>query len=211
VALWRDWARRAGWALIGVALLALAGWVMIRALIAQHNPDEFQRWTNWSNILALPVGAVGTALVVLEKATRRPKPMPVGDRRVERALADLAVRVGGDWADEAVRREVTRPAPVLVRWSSTGRPAASRQVVLNEAGPDWRELPLRGQLDALNREIVDAFLGLPQRRCRASCGPRTERPPGTPTATALIRPHGTLAARRRPDICWRDSARLTRL
>jgi len=62
----------------------------------------------------------------------------------ERAVADLTVRVEREWAEEAVLRDVTRPAPLMVRWSSTGRAAGGRQVVVDDAGPDWRELPLRG-------------------------------------------------------------------
>ncbi|GIE91496.1 hypothetical protein Are01nite_79760 [Actinoplanes regularis] len=80
-------------------------------------------------------------------------------------LTDLGVRVGRQWAEEAKRREVIRPAPVMVRWSSTGRPSASRQVVLdNESGPGWQEMPLRGRFDPINEEIVAALRGLPHQQ-----------------------------------------------
>jgi predicted negative regulator of RcsB-dependent stress response len=37
-------------------------------------------------------------------------------------------------------------------------------VVLDETGPGWEELPLRGEIDGLNRTIVEAFLELPHRQ-----------------------------------------------
>src|SRR5438045_3306123 len=43
-------------------------------------------------------------------------------------------------------------------------PAACREVVLGESGSDWRELPLRGELDPLNQQIVDALRALPHRQ-----------------------------------------------
>ncbi|WP_345074909.1 NACHT domain-containing protein [Phytohabitans flavus] len=128
------------------------------------NSEEFQRWASWSNVLALPVAVVAVG-VTLEKATRSSQWAVASDDQVEQAVADLAVRIEGDWAEEAARRGVTRPTPVRIRWSSTGQQAASRQVVLNDPlGGTWRQLPLRGKTDALNQEIVEAFRRLPHRQ-----------------------------------------------
>ncbi|BAL90387.1 hypothetical protein AMIS_51670 [Actinoplanes missouriensis 431] len=70
-----------------------------------------------------------------------------------------------DWSAEAVRREITRPDPLLVSWSSTGRPAASRNAVLGATtGGDWQQFPLRGSTDSLNEEILAAFRGLRHRQ-----------------------------------------------
>ncbi len=161
---WRDWLRRAGWVLIGLAVLAVCVWILVRAFVAR-TPGEFQRWTNWSNILALVVGGVGVALVIFDKAGRRARPAVASAAQIESATADLTARIERDWAEEAALREVTRPAPILVRWSSTGRPAASRPVVLDDPlGGDWELFPLRGRTDALNQEIVAAFRGLPHRQ-----------------------------------------------
>jgi hypothetical protein len=78
------------------------------------------------------------------------------------AVADLGARLLRDWSDEAVRREVTKPAPVLVSWSSTGRPAASRSAVFGDpVGGSWHDIPLRGQTDELNEQIVATFRNLP--------------------------------------------------
>ena len=141
----------------------VGGWVTVAAKLA-HTQPQFDRLVGWATILAVPVGAVGVALVVFEKASRRsPAPSDVVQPLVQ-ALADLAATLRSDWGQEAVLREVTRPAPVLVSWSSTGRRSADRPVVLDEAGTDWRQLPLRGQLDGLNQAIVDAFRALPHRQ-----------------------------------------------
>lgn len=159
--------QRAWLALSGVTLLAFGVWVVLEAYGTRRTPAEFQWWTNWSNVLALAAAVAIPAFGLLGRAVRRPRSAVVGEDQVRQALMDLAVRVGGDWAAEAQLREVTRPAPALVRWCSTGRPAASRRAVLNEAGRDWVEYPLRGQvdpLDPLNREIVDAVVGLPHRQ-----------------------------------------------
>ena len=81
---WLEWARRAGWTLIAVGVLLLGCWVIWRAFDAR-TPEEFDRWVGWANVLALPVGGLGTALVLLDKAYRRPPPVPTEqpDQQVE--------------------------------------------------------------------------------------------------------------------------------
>lgn len=98
----------------------------------------------------------------------------------DQALADLATRLEADWSEEAVQREVTRPAPLRVAWCSTGRPAASRKAVLDDPlGGDWWEVPLRGLTDVpssgqsatINQQIVKAFRQLPRRHMMVLGGP----------------------------------------
>src|SRR5512142_3285363 len=112
-----EWARRVGWVFIGVAVMALGVWVVVKARLAGTS-DAFNRWTGWANVLALPVGGLGVALVAFEKAAavRRTKLSDSSDSDMDRVLSGLARRLGQEWADEAVRREVMRPAPVLVSW-----------------------------------------------------------------------------------------------
>jgi thioredoxin-like negative regulator of GroEL len=160
---WRDRVRRTGWVLIGIGVLALGCWVVLRA-VGAPNTDVFNGWVGWANIFALPVGALGTALVTFDNATRRRSAdqTAAADQPVERVKEDLAVEVERVWAREATLRRVdNRPAPVTVRWSSTERPAARRSTVLDDPGADdWRQLPLSGDLT----EIVDAFRDLPHRQ-----------------------------------------------
>ncbi|BBH70977.1 hypothetical protein ACTI_76620 [Actinoplanes sp. OR16] len=95
-------------------------------------------------------GLLLSAAVLLEFTGR---PRAAGS--LQDATADLAARVERDWSAEAVRREITRPDPVLVSWSSTGRPAAGREAVMGEGS--WQQFPLRGSTDSLNADILAAF------------------------------------------------------
>jgi hypothetical protein len=146
--------------------MALSLWVVFKAYLAATpvTPgEEFNRWAGWANVFALPVGAFGVMLAAFEKAFigRGSPPGRVSARLV---LADLARRLEQEWGGEAARREVTRPAPVLVSWSSSGRRSAERPVVFDEPGLTWAQMPLRGQLDGLNEAIVDAYRTLPFRQ-----------------------------------------------
>src|SRR5689334_5431476 len=106
---WRERARRTGWALIGVGVLVRGCWVIVRALGARTT-DTFNQWVGWANILALLVGASGTALVAFDKVARR---RDTGQLAVQAAV-DLAVEVERVWAREATLRQVdNRPAPVM--------------------------------------------------------------------------------------------------
>lgn len=63
---------------------------------------------------------------------------------------DLAEIVREQWETEARIRDLSRPDPLPVRWSTTGRPVSARSVSFR----------LSGTLD----EVVDAFLALPRRQ-----------------------------------------------
>ncbi|MEU4474964.1 NACHT domain-containing protein [Micromonospora sp. NPDC023888] len=160
----RDTVRRTGYILFCAGLLVAAMSSVVKALVAD-SPGELQRWGTWPENIAALSTAVATIILLWEKRAPRADPPVVDEDRIGRAVADLAIRIRADWAEEAVRREVTRPAPVLVHWSSTGRPAASRRFVLDDRlGGEWQQLPLRGKTDESNNDIVTAFHSLPHRQ-----------------------------------------------
>jgi tetratricopeptide (TPR) repeat protein len=143
------------------AAVALVGNLATNAV----EPPDSWRWWPWTvwGVAALLIGGS----VWIEYRRRHGTAADLDE-----VVAALLAPIGNGWAREAVRREVTRPAPVRVRWSSTGRPAADRQAVLGDpyAG-GWREFPLSGATDALNDEIVAAFRGLPRRQLVVLGGP----------------------------------------
>ncbi|MFY1672792.1 NACHT domain-containing protein [Plantactinospora sp. WMMB334] len=146
--------QRAGRLLIAVSLVGLSIWIVGRAAGAAGGP-EFERWVGWSNVLALLVGAIGTALVLTERVRQ------AGGDRAGHVLADLARAVGTDLAREAVARQLRQPAPIMIRWSSTARAAAGRDVVLGTAsGRSWKRMPLTGNVSTVAKQ----FLELPRRQ-----------------------------------------------
>ncbi|MFC4032302.1 BTAD domain-containing putative transcriptional regulator [Streptomyces polygonati] len=85
-------------------------------------------------------------------------------RRLDRAARELAAVVLQQWTVEARTRSLHRPAPIRVRWSSTGRPvAAGASAVLgadSRAAGQTQRLDLRGDLAG----AVAAFRRLPARQ-----------------------------------------------
>ncbi|WP_285559239.1 hypothetical protein, partial [Actinoplanes regularis] len=140
-------------------VVASAAWVWFLISEGREKSDQ------WSSTVFGGVAATAVAVSLLAWLWRLGDARPFSIDQTEQVLTDLGVRVGRQWAEEAKRREVIRPAPVMVRWSSTGRPSASRQVVLdNESGPGWQEMPLRGRIDPINEGIVAALRGLPHQQ-----------------------------------------------
>ncbi|TDC78742.1 hypothetical protein E1193_20225, partial [Micromonospora sp. KC606] len=62
--------RRTAWVLVAIGILGVGSWVVTKALGARSDAT-FDQWVGWANVLALPVGALGTALVLLERASRQ--------------------------------------------------------------------------------------------------------------------------------------------
>ncbi|MFG2046610.1 NACHT domain-containing protein [Micromonospora sp. NPDC048935] len=148
--------------LAGVGLFVVAVVFLANSGVAD-TPEEVQRWGTWVGIvLALLQGAI----LLLERIPGRADAPVVDEGQTRRVLTDLATQIEADWAAEAARQEVTRPAPMLVHWSSTGRPAADRRYVLDDPlGGDWQNFPLSGKTtDEPNNEIVEAFRNLPHRQ-----------------------------------------------
>lgn len=76
-------------------------------------------------------------------------------------LTGIARSVGTDLAREAAARQVRRPAPIMVRWSSTSRPAAGPDAVFGTEGRSgWERMPLTGNVAT----IAEQFLALPRRQ-----------------------------------------------
>jgi hypothetical protein len=69
--------RVAGWVLLGLAVLAAAVIVVLGALRARDTA-EFNRWVGWATVAALPVGAVGVVLMVLDKIIKSTSNVSVG-------------------------------------------------------------------------------------------------------------------------------------
>ncbi|MFJ1764742.1 BTAD domain-containing putative transcriptional regulator [Amycolatopsis sp. NPDC088138] len=69
------------------------------------------------------------------------------DTPLDRAVRELATAVTRQWTAEAEIRSLHRPAPLRVRWSSTGRPVTAVHEVLrgdiSELAAQFRELPVR--------------------------------------------------------------------
>ena len=63
--------RRVGWALLAFGVLLVCGWVVVQAVRTRGLPAQFQQWTNWSNIIAMLLSGLGTALVIADKALPR--------------------------------------------------------------------------------------------------------------------------------------------
>ena len=126
----RGWVPSPATALLLSVAFALVGNMATNTV----DPPDSWRWWPWAVWAAVVLLVAGSVWV--QRLQVRP-PDVVPDDRI---VADLAARIERDWAAEAVRREVTRPAPLLVSWSSTGRPAASRAAVLGHSPDvDWQK------------------------------------------------------------------------
>ncbi|MGB2568684.1 hypothetical protein ACPFP2_09580 [Micromonospora citrea] len=78
--------------LVAIGIVGVGSWVVTKALGARAGAD-FDQWVGWANVLALPVGALGTALVLLDRATRH----RAGSRPADNA--DLPPGSAGPGAD----------------------------------------------------------------------------------------------------------------
>lgn len=83
-------ARQAGWALLGLALLVVAGWVVLRAAGVRGLPAAFQYWTNWSNVLALPISAIMGAVLTFDRIASLRGSVALDTEQRERVVDDLS-------------------------------------------------------------------------------------------------------------------------
>ncbi|WP_239341848.1 effector-associated domain EAD1-containing protein [Frankia sp. CiP3] len=130
---------------------------------AAHNPRAF--WIEVSRLLADGVIADGVSRLLAVVRDRDLSVPAATSDPLTAALAELAVAVRRQWAEEAALRGVRQPVPLRVRWSSTRRPvAAARDVVLDASddsdGDGWESSPLTGDVE----EIAAAFRCLPHRQ-----------------------------------------------
>jgi uncharacterized membrane protein YfcA len=78
-------AGKTGWILVAVSLVGIAFWIVVKAFI---DDAAFNNWVGWANILALLVGAIGTALVILDRMERRAQqPAPAEPSSVQNITA----------------------------------------------------------------------------------------------------------------------------
>jgi hypothetical protein len=140
-----------------VTVVVVSAAFTLAAALAANTVETRWRW--WPLVTWTAVAALVLAAVAIERARSRVADRQPAWEEITEALAD---EVRQQWDREAVLRGVNRPVPLQVRWSSTGRPvAAGRDVVLDQrSGIDWRELPLRGDVE----EVVGAFRELPHRQ-----------------------------------------------
>ncbi|MEV4706207.1 NACHT domain-containing protein [Actinoplanes sp. NPDC049316] len=144
---------------LAALLLSLAFALVGNIATSTVEPPESWRWFPWAAWALVAAVAAATVRIHIRQS---PSVVVGSDAEV---VSDLAARLGRVWSDEAVRREVTRPAPVLVSWSSTGLPSASREAVFGEPSDGgWQDFPLRGETDQLNEQIVELFWQLPRRQ-----------------------------------------------
>jgi hypothetical protein len=141
----RTWGRHAGWLLLGVAMVAVSAWVVAHALVAD-TPEDFQRWTNWANVFALPIGMVSAAWLAFDRARHATLPTTPMDQQVDQLIKDLARRLERDWAEEAVFREVTRPRPIRAIAELQARRESSDRLadLLETHGRDKQAIALLG-------------------------------------------------------------------
>ena len=151
--------RSARWLSMAALLVSLPFALVSNIATNTVEPPESWRWFPWAAWALVAAVAAATIRIHLRQS------LSVAGGSDADAVSDLAARLKQVWSDEAVRREVTRPAPVQVSWSSTGLPSASRAAVFGEpSGGDWHDLPLRGAADQLNEQIVALFAQLPRRQ-----------------------------------------------
>lgn len=115
------------------------------ANVATNTVEPPASWSWWTWTVWALVGLIIAASVWVQRSESY-KPAGALDPQV---ITDLAFRLRRDWSNEAVRRDVTRPSPLMVSWSSPG---------------DKRHLELREPTGALNKKIVAKFKDLPKRR-----------------------------------------------
>jgi predicted negative regulator of RcsB-dependent stress response len=152
-----------------VTLLLVTIAVSLVVNLATSTVTPPSSWVWWPWVVWATVGLLVAVAAWVQSAQLH----GANARSDDQLIADLATRLEWDWSDEAARRDITRPAPLQVSWSSTGRPAASRQAVMGDPlGGGWQhfplhgqtDLPLKGQTEQINQQIVTAFRGLPQRQ-----------------------------------------------
>ncbi len=125
------------------------------------NTVRVGRWW-WSPLLWTMTGLLATIALVNERIRHRSNEGSSEQAEcLEQAVFEVGDQVRRQWDLEAVSQRLHQPVPVHVRWSSTERPvAASRDVVLDESGTEWHEMPLEGHAE----QLVDAFRTLPHQQ-----------------------------------------------
>jgi predicted lipid-binding transport protein (Tim44 family) len=146
------------WAVLCVLGLLVIGYRWIAA------GGNFQR-TDRISVVSLLVTVLGLLVAWLSFVQQRKGSTAeaLDDRaRLDHAAETLAEAVGIYWNAEARTRSLLRPAPLRVRWKSTGRPVAARAATVVDSAVGGRPVRrrLRGRLD----EVANTFMSLPHKR-----------------------------------------------
>jgi hypothetical protein len=157
------WVRRLWW--VSACLAVVAG-VAVN-LVSDSLPWRGPLWI----LFAVAVAATAAAAWFSRPGSAVEQQDPV------EALAEVVRR---QWENEAGIRDVLRPDPLPVRWSTTGRPVRARAAMFR----------LSGRLD----DVVDAFLSLPRRQLLVLGDPGSGK-----TVLAVLLTLGLLTKRRRGD------------
>ncbi len=167
---WSDNSQRSQWqwVVLGLAFVLAVGAVF--TFVAGMPNEGLDRADKLASVGSLVIGVValllgGMALWVPVRYEERKSASAGADEavRLDRAASRLADAVRRQWTHEAEQRQLRRPRPLRVRWSTTVRPVSAQPaVVLGEGVMPGRptRLKLRGDL----YDVVAAFRQLPARQ-----------------------------------------------
>jgi hypothetical protein len=128
-----------------------------------------------TDVLANGIGLAGLVLGVVSFREQRRQAAAKGEddsARLNRAADTLAKAVRLQWEAEAGLRALRQPAPLQLRWETTGRPVAVPIASVADAAIAGRVVRLRGHLD----QIADRYLALPHKRLVVLGEPGAARP-----------------------------------
>ncbi|MGH3755642.1 MAG: NACHT domain-containing protein, partial [Pseudonocardiaceae bacterium] len=166
---WNDNSRRSlRWVVVGLPFVLIVGTVL--AFVAGMPNEGLDRADKVASVGSLLIGVAalllaGMALWVAVRHEGQESASARADEaaRLDRAASRLADAVRRQWTHEAEFRQLRRPRPLRVRWSTTVRPVSAQPtVVLGEDVMPGRptRLKLRGDL----YDVVAAFRQLPARQ-----------------------------------------------
>ncbi len=124
-------------ALLGAAAALNAVIVVIVGLVASiasadarwPGPLEWLRTFRWPFLGLFTVAGVALAILAVLVS----EPTPVRESELDAASTRLAEKVRSDLEAQIGRLQLSRPVPIAVRWSSTGRPVQAPASVVTEA------------------------------------------------------------------------------
>lgn len=154
--------------MVGTLALTLAAFAIGFLVYATTTRDVqvFDRLSSYSDIYAFVLAAATAVLALLAFAVRdsrqSPSAQPGADEpgdtgaELDRAAAHLSTAVAVQWRRELTARGLSRPQPLAVSWSSTGRPvSAAPAAILSPADIGGRptRVKFRGDLSDLARKF----------------------------------------------------------
>ncbi|HET8657375.1 MAG TPA: hypothetical protein VFM55_00060 [Micromonosporaceae bacterium] len=196
---WRNylWRSRRWW-ISGLAfLLAVGAVLMFAVLLPADDLDRADKLASVGSMMtgfaALLVSAVALRLAVQQDAQPVAGSQAGRPDLLDQAADTLAAVVRRQWAHEAGLRQLRRPEPLRVRWSTTGRPVSAQPAAIvgrtTTAGRPTR-LKLHGDVHG----ILNAFRQLPARQLVVLGEPGAGK-----TVLAMLLTLGMLEAPRRDE------------